>query len=295
MSPSPSVSIRRSVSIVIALIPLVTAATGASGQRVEGRLLESGTRRPIVLGTVALLDTAMAVVDETFSDEEGRFALSATRPGSFYVLAQRIGYTRKIDGVLELGDNGLITVDFFLRAEPVALDSVTVESRRQHTLGYLHEVGYYERLESGSAWFLGPDALERSSSPTVTRLLQSAPGAMVLEHSTGPTLLFRSNTVHPDRGNLDPAGFCTPRVLVDGATVGTYWSNPGTAVAGAIIDEAVDVDDIAAIEVHTGPASLPLVFGGSVDNGCATVIIWTIQARPVRTGGSPPRMSGQGR
>lgn len=261
-------------TVLALVLPAATAA-----QRIDGRLLESGTARPIVLGTVALLDTAMTVVDETYTNESGEFSLTSEKSGAFYVLAQRTGYHRKVDGVVELGDGGLLTVDFYLRPIPFELDSLEIESSRRLTTDYLEEIGFHERASHGSAWFLEPEEIERSNAINVARLLHAAPGATIVEHSAGPTLLFRSNSVHPGREGTDPVGFCTPRVLVNGSEVGTHWSLPETAVPGAMIDDAVDVEDIAAIEVHTGPASLPLIYGGSVDNGCATVLIWTIQAR----------------
>jgi hypothetical protein len=280
-SVSSRAALLRALHVIVVAIALPVAA---GAQRIDGRLLESGSSRPIVLGTVALLDTAMIVVDETYTNESGEFSLVSDEAGEFYILAQRAGYHRKVDGVVELGEDGLLTVAFYLRPIPFALDSLEVESQRRLTTDYLDEVGFYERVDNGSAWFLQPAEIELSNAVNVARLLHAAPGASIVEHSAGPTLLFRSHSVHPGREGTDPVGFCTPRVLVNGAEVGTHWSLPETAVPGAMIDDAVDVDDIAAIEVHTGPASMPLIYGGSVDNGCATVLIWTFQARRVPRG-----------
>ena len=47
-----------------------------------------------------------------------------------------------------------------------------------------------------------------------------------------------------------------------------------TGVPGGTLDDVVEVRDIAAVEVHTGPASLPLVYGGT-STSCATILIWT--------------------
>jgi hypothetical protein len=45
-------------------------------------------------------------------------------------------------------------------------------------------------------------------------------------------------------------------------------------IPGATLDDVVDAKDIAAVEVHTGPASLPLIYGGT-STTCATILVWT--------------------
>ena len=41
--------------------------------------------------------------------------------------------------------------------------------------------------------------------------------------------------------------------------------------------KVVNVDDIIAVEVHGGPASLPLIYAGT-STSCTTVLIWTSRA-----------------
>lgn len=45
-----------------------------------------------------------------------------------------------------------------------------------------------------------------------------------------------------------------------------------TGVPRATLDDVVEAKDIFAIEVHTGPASLPLLYGDT-STSCATVLI----------------------
>ena len=80
-----------------------------------------------MLATVALLDSATVALDRTYSDESGAFVLKAGEAGSYFVLCERIGYKRTLDGILELGAGGDITVEFHLLAQPVALDTVSVD------------------------------------------------------------------------------------------------------------------------------------------------------------------------
>lgn len=143
-----------------------------------------------MLATVALLDSATVALDRTYSDESGAFVLKAGEAGSYFVLCERIGYKRTLDGILELGAGGVITVEFHLLAQPVALDTVSAEVARRRTSDFLESVGFDERLNECSGWFLTPEDLAKRSETDVARLFRSAPRARVLEQPPLTTLLF---------------------------------------------------------------------------------------------------------
>lgn len=261
-------------------LALALPAAEARAQIVKGRLLDGSSRRPILLATVLLIDSTRTARDRTFTDERGFFVLEAPGPGSYFVSAERTGYRTKIDGVLELGAGGAISVDFYLVPRPVPLATVSVEALRARAEQNLRSAGFYDRREEGLAWFMGPKDIEKSAATEVAHLFRSAPGAKILELDASSSLVFRGGSITPVRA-IDPLGFCTPRVLVDGVDVATHWNLPMGARPGAMLDEVVDVDDIAGIEVHNGPASLPLIHSGT-STACTTVLIWTIHGQPGR-------------
>lgn len=248
-------------------------------QVVKGRLLDSSTKQPILLGAVLLLDTTMTPLDRTFTDEKGEFVLSAPRPGDYYIGAERTGYRSKVDGILQLGEGGSITVDFFLVPQPVGLDTVPVAVSREHAAERLEAVGFVERRREGSAWTLGPEELEKRVVNEVAQLFRGAPGARIIDTGGGSALVFRGGAVTPQRA-MDSDGYCTPRILIDGSELPSF-RGAGAATAGAVLDGAVNVDDIIAVEVHSGPASLPLIYAGT-STSCTTVLIWTSRAQPNR-------------
>lgn len=267
------------------LIPAVCAALALAAplgaQRVDGRVLDSQSREPVPLVTIALLDTTMTVVDETFTNERGEFTLSTPRAGAFYLLAQRMGYARKLDGILELGAGGSIRIDFYLKPDAVRGDSLTVEARRERTLEHLEAAGFYDRLRQRSAWFQTPEDLERRSASSTVQLLRSAPGARVMQQGAAASIAFRGGSVMPLSGRgatgatfgarpEDPAGYCTPRVIIDGIEVPAVVSG----IPGAVLDGIVDVRSLVGVEVHTGSSSLPLEYAGTTTS-CATILLWT--------------------
>ena len=268
--------------VALCAVLLAAGAAPLSAQTVKGRLLDSTTKEPILLATVLLLDSVMSPLDRTFTDQKGAFVLNAPRPGDYYIGAERAGYRSKIDGILQLGVGGEITVDFFLVPRPVRLDTVPVAVSRERVGEQLEAIGFFERRREGSAWTLGPEDLEKRVVNEVAQLFRGAPGARIVDTGGGSALVFRGGAVTPQRAT-DSDGYCTPRILIDGSELPSF-RGAGAATAGAVLDGAVNVDDIIAVEVHTGPASLPLIYAGT-STRCTTVLIWTSRAQPIRRDG----------
>lgn len=241
------------------LLLVFMIAQPSNAQTVRGRLLESGSREPIMLGTIALLDTTMAVVDDSFTNESGNFILTAPKPGSYYVLADRLGYTKKVDGILELGEGGMISVDFYLKPQPIVLDSLTVEAERQRIVRRLADAGFYQRKQSGFGHFVSPEDIERRMPITTRDLLRTAPSLRVVDDGfAGQTLVMRDNRGQP----------CSPQLYVDGTRIAQAG---GTGVR---LEDVVNVDDVSAVEIYDGGADTPLEYGGT-QNGCGVVLVWT--------------------
>ena len=126
-----------SAQVIAALAPalfgalvILLSAHPLGAQTVSGRLLEQGTRRPIASGLVVLLDSASAPVDQAVTNSEGRFLLRSRNPGSFYIRAEGLGYQTRLDGILELGEGGQISIEFYLRPSPIVLDSLLTAVER---------------------------------------------------------------------------------------------------------------------------------------------------------------------
>ncbi len=225
----------------------------ARAQIVKGVLRDSGTKQPILLGTVALLDTTLAVVDQVLTDEKGAFLLNAPKPGAYYVLADRLGYRRSVDGILELGAGGSIDVDFFLRPEPLVLDSIVVAARRERDARHLTTVGFYERRDQGFGHFITSDQIEKRAAFEPADLLRTIPGVKTQKGLLGTQVLF-------NRGRRD----CIPAIYLDAARIADSTS----------IEQVVAVEDIAAVELYTRATTVPLQWGG-ISAGCGAMVIWT--------------------
>jgi len=163
------------------IVAIALAPPHAAAQTVHGRLLEQGTGRPIEAGDVTLLGEDGATIDRAGTDSAGHFTLRSPDPGSFYVRAERIGYRPKTDGVLELGEGGEITIDFYLMPQPVELEGVEGTGERtdwieRNQRRFLEGQGFYRRMAMGFGHFITPEELEERPPWTPRDLFKKIPG-----------------------------------------------------------------------------------------------------------------------
>lgn len=224
----------------------------ATAQVVSGRVVESGSERPIVLASVALTDTTFQVVDGTLTDHDGAFQLPAPGPGSYYLRVDRLGYATSIDGILDLDEGGYIEVTFYVRPNPIALEGVTATVEAERVEAALELSGFYDRRNQGFGDFIGPEEVDEPHVFNTADLLRGIPG------------------VRASGGGITCNG-SGPRVFVDGTQL-------------ALPDSGVDLgalpfpEEIAGIEVYRRLSSLPLQYGGTFDGasqGRCTFLVWT--------------------
>jgi hypothetical protein len=251
----------------------------AAAQVVRGHIVESGSGRPVVLGWVGLLDTTLLVLDETYSDHAGEFLLRAPGPGAYLVAVEALGYAPLIDGIIDLGEDGFLPVDVYVKPQPIELAGITATGRRQRAVEKLERAGFFARAAQGFGHFVTPEEIEERQPPDVPSLLRSVPGPVWDKGGIfGNTLLMRSRGPTPGRivdsedpsETVAPAGYCYPSIYVDGAVV---W-HPKLPPPPPAIEELVAIEDVAAVEVYTGPASTPLQWGGS-QAACGVILFWT--------------------
>ena len=253
----------RALLYVSALVAAIVTSSPAHAQTVTGRLLDGHSQRPVMLAVVTLIDSAKVLIDRTFTDDQGRFELTAPRAGSFFVAAAREGYQPKVDGVLELPAGGSISVTFYLVPLAFRLDSLLANARSTPSVVYLRAQGFYERQERGFGHFITPEDLERRHIMDARDLLRGMPGVYTSGDERGTVVLFRSRDGGPP---------CTPRVYVDGASAASAGAG-----GNIVIEDFVDVDDLHAVEVYTSVASAPVHY--SALTSCGVILFWTRRGR----------------
>ena len=269
----------------LVLLALSLSLTRVQGQEIRGHLLEAESGQPIPWATMALLDTAFTAVAHAVSGQNGAFSVQAPGPGAYYLLGEALGYEPKVDGILELGPGGSVSVAFYLKPKPIELDALKVAIVRVRTYQHLSDVGYYERAKMGFGSYVSPETIERRNPSTTFDLLRGVPGLYFEEGGREGTRVF-----------LIRGGYrCNPAVYVDGSRV---FNDPHTERggppedltsggadtasirvvsrdhAGIVLDYMVNIQDISAVEVHTRATSVPLLYGGTQET-CGVLLIWT--------------------
>jgi len=235
----------------------------AHAQTVEGYLLESGTDEPIVLGSVFMLWGSGEIAAQTYSDESGFFSLSADGPGDFFLRAERIGYSPRVDGVFEIGKGASISVVFHLPTAPVPLDTLAVTTERKVVV--LRQMGFYERQEDEEGIFLGPEEIARVPAFQTTHFFRNLRRVRVNEGPMGSSTITIAGAGTVSLSGRHP---CYPKVLIDGTTVFRGGRE------AAMLDSAVQPYEIVGIEVYRGASEIPASWSGS-SSPCGLILIWT--------------------
>ena len=253
----------RALKLFRILVLLSLPLSGIRAQTLQGRLLEAESDAPIIQGELLLLSQSGAIVAQTVSDESGFFSLTAPRPGSFLLRAERMGYQGRVEGVFDLGEGSSMTLEFRLLREPVTLDTlgVSVEARSMR----LELAGFYDRRQDHMGVFLDTEAIDAKQATLPTHLFRNIPRIRIRQQPMGRSAIVIQGAAMISLANR---GICYPRVLVDGNEV-----FPGGEVP-AQLDEVVGVSEIAGIEIYRGPAEIPSRYHGA-RSACGLILVWT--------------------
>jgi hypothetical protein len=274
------------------------ATLNANAQHVSGLLLDVETGDPIPMGFLSLLAGDSTVITTTISDASGFWRLEVPGPGTYFIAAERLGYSYLASDAVVVGAADELETVFHLRPSPVVLDPLEV--RAEAVRRYLEYTGFFERQRGNFGHFVSPEAIERRQASRVTDLITAIPGVTrvyAAGGSVGPAQIQMRGS------SLSQGGMCRPRVFVDGMMYTRGDSRPvqlreGDATERAQddiferMDQALSLDDIghpstiAAIEVYRSASQVPVQFGGtSVETLCGVIVVWTHTGR-MRVGGA---------
>lgn len=253
--------------LTLGLVP-AWAVRPLAAQTIVGTLVEDGPRRPpIADADVSLLDQDGQVITHVLSDEHGHFRLAPPEPGSYYVVASRLGYETAASRLLTLSGEGTQAIKFLVQAAPVAVEGLTVEvAARLRAERTLMQTGV--RVEDLHQRFMGPDDI------AAVRVKRDV-GSVLEWRGIGGLTVIRPENLRPGSANvglcvaLDRArdfmgeGHCALMVL------------DGRPISG-IEAQLIDPETISSMAVLTPQESFG-IFGGV--GAAGAVMMWTTDGR----------------
>ncbi|MGD2121382.1 MAG: carboxypeptidase regulatory-like domain-containing protein [Gemmatimonadota bacterium] len=233
---------------VLFLFGVVPSGLGA--QIISGTVRDRISRERVPEALVVLLTADSSYLTQTATELDGGFRLPVPEPGDYRVFVRTMGYAPSLTEPLTVADREEIEVTVFLRADPVALDSLEVvtEARTRQ----LEMVGFYKRQKKGFGYFIEKEEINRSHASRITDLLYGLPGVrMVGNQATGElSVLLRGSQA---------------KVVLDGMVL----------LDTQDINALVHPFNIEAIEIYPGIGGVPVQYRTIYGGSGGAILIWT--------------------
>jgi hypothetical protein len=225
------------------LSPAVLTAQGARPTAVIDGIVSDTNLVALASATVAVLGSALHVT----TGESGRFRILGVQPGQYILTVHRVGYV-PMSSAIQVGLRDTLRLSFALHGIVSDLDTLVVTARQMSTR--LSEFEYRRKLGFGT--FLTQEQIERRNAITLGDVLRGiasikivgrsfSQSAYSIRTSSCPLQVFVDDVLLPPPANLMDIG--SPR-------------------------------EIAAIEVYSGPATIPLQYRPQ-NSTCGVILVWT--------------------
>jgi len=249
-------------SMVIRLAP--TAPTRPESSRIKGIVKELDSHRSLEGALVSIEGVRLNRV----TDSDGRFELTDIPPGDRQLTVSLLGYTTRTDSIA-VPPASILTLDVALTVEPIELAPITVSVERRSF--DLELSGFYQRRDATSGLFITQERIEDRAPLYTTDLFRGLAGVKVvggLGMGTQNAVVLAGSRALSFSGG----GPCYPAIWIDGQMV--HQGTAGPMGGGpAFLDNFIQPEQIAGIEIYNSAASMPLQF--NLFSACGVIVIWT--------------------
>ena len=248
------------------LLALCAWPAAAQQATIEGRVVDSTSRQPLISAEVLVVGTTIRAL----SDREGRFRITNAPAGAVTLRAKFIGYRVGVQSITAtVGQTA--NVDFPLVAAPVGLEAVVVTA-----------TGNALQREQGNAVHsVDPTDIISKGAPTslADALSGRAPG-LLIQNSGGTT---GSGTRVRIRGSNSLSLSNEPVIYLDGIRVENGSSSISVGVGGQTPSRLNDIDpnDLERVQIAGGP-SANVLYGTDAANGVINLQTKQGKAGPTR-------------
>jgi hypothetical protein len=226
-------------------------------------IVTSINETPVADVRIKLVSTTLLVL----TGADGRFRMAGVPSGTQILDVRALGY-RPILAPIEIAAGETLHVQVTLEAEPVRLESMEVTAEIDPPAQLR---GFHERRARGGGVFFTRADIEELQPRLFTDLLRRVPGIR-LQAVRGPS--GSSFMAVAGRAIGSPGARACPMLYyVDGVPF------PVTGDIG--INNLIQPEDVAAIEVYSGASRVPPQFH-TTSAHCGVIVIWTFTAQRPR-------------
>ena len=238
----------------------------SQAQVIRGTVRDARTAEPVMLAYVGLLAPGRELVVAGLADRYGSFSLNAPAAGSYFLYVARMGYKSVIDGLFQVGEDGVFELQVGLTRAAVELEDLVVEAEEQRSK--LELVGFMERAAIGRGTFLIGEDIQAIALDKITDAFRNIPGLDVVTARpfVGPEAM-RNPEIRIRRGG----GECSPTLYVDGAIMALGIQRPESGPVRP--DDFVMPASVEAVEIYVRPSETPIQYEAM--GRCGVVLIWT--------------------
>jgi hypothetical protein len=240
----------------------VAGADAAEAQTLRGRVLDSMSGEPVMLAYVGLMASEGEMVVASLASIEGQFELEAPERGSYFLFVSRSGYETLVDGLFDIGSDGMMDVQVGLRPAPVELDPLVVEAEADKSP--LEVAGFYDRALMGRGTFLIREEIQRRAVDKITDAFRDVP--LLLVDESRP-LTGSGAMQYPSVQIMRNGRACSPTFYLDRHVI----ARGGETLVRP--DDFVTPAELEAIEIYTRPSEVPVGFDEV--SHCGVILMWT--------------------
>lgn len=272
LNPPRSCMLRRvpraTVWLAASCLLAVAAAHQASAQKVvfEGSVVDDVTESPLTGVRVILLNRYDRVAGYDVTDDAGRFRFERDDYGIYRLDVKAVGYEPALTSLMWMVE-GRDYVELQVRLAPNAVLLAPLEIVAASPLGTSPVLeNMLHRRMSGFGFQITRDDIERRRPAQITDMLVELPGVYAARRGSGASgrALYIGRSVSGVSGRD-----CPVQVFLDG-----MLATRGVPGGDVLIDDLVHPEDVEAIEVFRGLATVPPEFLNP-DARCGVIAIWT--------------------
>ena len=232
-----------------------------AAQAVRGRVVDLALHAPVAGAEVVVTDTSGTLVRRALTDVDGTFQLDRVPIGLLTLQVSALGYAATADRLVPFDGQSLF-LEIGLNPAPVGTDGIVVSVTPQKP--HLRLNGFYDRMRRGHGDFLGPEDVAARSVVRPSELLARV-GSIKMVAGREPILI---------RNQRYPPLTCVPNLYIDGAAVRLDTRIRDIWDPDAFDNVMPPAEQIEALEVYPGGASMPSKWRSS-SSSCGAIVVWT--------------------